>query len=434
MKISFIGSGYVGLVSGAVLSEIGHEVTCIDNDASKVAKLNMGKIPIYEPGLEEIVHNNLQNKRLNFQVDLQTSIKGREAIFIAVSTPSASDGSADLSYVYAAIDQLKQELLPDQIIVIKSTVPPGTGKNIQEYLQKMGLNNEVVSNPEFLREGAAIADFMNPDRIVIGASASHAAEIMKNIYKPLIDKGVKCVFTDNTTAELIKYASNSFLAVKIAFINEMANICEDINANIEDLSYGIGLDTRIGNKHLKAGPGFGGSCFPKDILAIAYMAKSLNEPSIIMEATIASNEKRKHLMVEKIVRALDGQNCNIANKTICALGLTFKADTDDVRSSPAIEILKLLLERKARIKAYDPAGSANAKLILPEIEYAATILDAAKDANCILILTEWKEFSDFDYGDVASLVKDKLIIDLRNILDKNKIIKQGYRYINIGIN
>ncbi|MCC2646903.1 MAG: UDP-glucose 6-dehydrogenase [Rickettsiaceae bacterium] len=438
MKICFIGSGYVGLVSGTVLASLGHLVTCIDKDQEKVRKLSFGESTIFEPGLEELLKNNLANGNLKFSADLNKELQVHDAMFIAVGTPSAQDGSADLSYVYAAIDDLSNHISDKQIIVIKSTVPPGTAKNIQKYIRQKGLKNEVVSNPEFLREGKAIEDFANPDRIVIGVSSDRSAQIMKEIYKPLLDKGAKMVVTDTTSSELIKYASNSFLALKIGFINEMANICEDIGGNIEDLAYGMGLDHRIGGKHLKAGPGFGGSCFPKDILAIAYLAKHLNEPCGIIEAVIASNDKRKHLMVEKIIRALRGGvgdrtiGGNLQDKTIAVLGLTFKADTDDVRSSPAVDIIKLLVERKANIKAYDPEGIENAKAILGGVEFAGSIQDAAKDADCILILTEWPEFAKFDYGTVSNILKSKLIIDLRNILDSKKVTSQGFRYICVG--
>ncbi|MDF2964958.1 MAG: udg [Rickettsiaceae bacterium] len=438
MKISFIGAGYVGLVSGSIFADLGHEVTCIDYDQEKIKKLEMGETPIFEPGLEEILKKNLLNKNLKFSQNIDSTIKQQDAIFIAVGTPSAVDGSADLSFVYAAIDNLCEFIHEHQIIVIKSTVPPGTAKNIQEYLIRKNLKNQIVSNPEFLREGQAIDDFINPDRIVIGTSSESSALVMRAIYKPLLDKGVRIVETDTTSAELIKYASNSFLALKIGFINEMANLCEDIGGNIEDLAYGMGLDKRIGSRHLKAGPGFGGSCFPKDILAIAYLAKHLNEPCGIIEAVIASNEKRKHLMVEKIIRALRGDlnnrttGGNLQDKTIAVLGLTFKANTDDVRSSPAIEIVKLLVERKAHIKAYDPEGMENAKEILSGVNYASSIRDAANGADCVLILTEWAEFAEFDYSTLYDVLKEKLIIDLRNILNKQKIEQQGFRYICVG--
>lgn len=425
MKLCFIGTGYVGLVSGTVLSDLGHEVVCYDKDPCKIESLNKGICPIYEPGLEEIIKRNY-NIRLSFTNDLKKALENAKAVFIAVNTPEAEDGNADLSFVYQALDNITQ-VYKEGTIIIKSTVPPKTCSKVKEYLSKFNVNLNVISNPEFLKEGHAIKDFIAPERIVIGAENEDSKNIANEIYKPLINRGHKILLTDTTTAEMIKYASNSFLAIKVGFINEISNLCEIVGANVEDLSYGIGLDSRIGEKFLKVGPGFGGSCFPKDIMALSYLAENYGDPLLLVKTVIQSNNARIERMVQKILNVFGG---SIKGRTLSALGLAYKAKTDDVRSSPAIAILKRLKELGASIKAFDPKAMQKAESVLPEVKYCHSIEDAIKDTECIVILTEWEEFKNFDYEYYKDTVKGKVIIDLRNILNKNSL--NSYKYISLG--
>ncbi len=425
MKLIFIGSGYVGLVSGVMFASIGHDVCCIDNDKSKIDSLKSGKVPIYEPGLEEYLSKAVSDKKLTFAYDYSGVGYVPDAVFITVGTPQLETGEANLSYVKEAVLEAARNTAPETIIVVKSTVPPGTSDMLVEMLREQGFAHKIASNPEFLKEGAAIKDFMEPDRIVIGVE--HAKAKMEKIYSYFHDNGYKILFTDSITAEMIKYASNSFLATKIAFINEMANLCEKTGADVDLLAEGMGLDRRIGRGFLKTGPGFGGSCFPKDILALEYLASHHAQPCYVLSAVIESNQKRKHDMVSKISKALGG----VSGKNIAVLGLTFKAGTDDVRSSPAMDIAKLLAEEGAIILAYDPAGAENAKEQL-DIGFADSCLDASKDASAIVILTEWQEFKDLDYALMGAQMKEKIIFDYRNILDAKACRGAGFKLYQLG--
>jgi UDPglucose 6-dehydrogenase len=425
MKISIIGTGYVGLVTGAIFSNKNLDVTCIDLNQQKIGLLSEAKIDIYEPGLQEQIFMGLQKKLLHF-TDNYNSIKDADAVLICVGTPQFENGDADLSYLYTAIDKLAATINDHAVIVIKSTVPPQTCLKLSQYLRNLGLNNQVVMNPEFLREGSAVNDFLNPDRIVIGCSSEAAKDLMLNIYQTW---ETEKVITDVTTAEMIKYASNTFLATKITFINEMSDICEKVGADIETLSYGVGLDKRIGKEFLKAGPGFGGSCFPKDINALLHLAKTKNVDSKILAAILDSNHSRKILMLNKIKKIL-GDNLN--NKNIGVLGLSFKANTDDVRHSPAIDIVKLMLAENANITAFDPQAMQNAKVILPNIRYVETAEDVAIQADCIVILTEWPQFQNLDFNLIYSRMNKRIVIDLRNMLQAAKLTSIGFFYYSIG--
>jgi UDPglucose 6-dehydrogenase len=426
MKITLIGTGYVGLVSGVIFSSVGHNVTCIDIDDDKIKLLNQSKAGIYEPQLEELMTDGLKNKLLQFTTSYK-NIHNADVIFIAVGTPQFENGDADLRFVYNAMDTISPLLNPKTIIAIKSTVPPQTCQKIALYLKEHNNHNEVVMNPEFLREGSAVHDFLNPERIVIGCSSVQAKEVMQKVYQKW--GNTERIFTDTTTAEMIKYASNTFLAAKIAFINEMANICEKIGANIEMLSHGMGTDKRIGKDFLKVGPGFGGSCFPKDINALIHLVNKQKIESTILPAILESNDKRKFLMVKKI-KAIVGENLSAIK--IGVLGLTFKAGTDDVRHSPAIEIIELLLADKASIIAFDPHGIENAKAILPEIEYTTKAEDVADKADCIIVLTEWDEFKSLDFDLIRKKLRQPNIIDLRNLLDATSMAKNNLSYHKLG--
>jgi len=417
MKISIIGTGYVGLVAGAVFSNNGLDTCCIDIDVAKIKLLSSGKSPIYEPLLEEQISSGIRKNTLTFSTKYD-SIIDSEAIFLAVGTPDLPDGSANLSYLYDSIDQISKLIKKDAILVIKSTVPPNTCKDIKKYLAKLDLTNEVIMNPEFLRQGSAVSDFLKPDRIVIGCSSLKAEDKMLKIYKSW--KDIPKVVTDTTTAEMIKYAANSFLATKIAFINEMADLCQHFDGDINMLSYALGLDKRIGNQSLKAGPGYGGSCFPKDVSALIHVSQDVD--SYILKAVHQANSQRPRLMVEKIKKIIG----NFKGKKIGVLGLSFKANTDDIRFSPAIKIVSLL--KGANINAFDPAAMDNAKKVLPNICYAKTPYEVAKNADCLLILTEWQEFKDIDYNLVFSKMAKPVIIDLRNLLDRYKLQEIGFSY------
>ena len=430
MHIVMIGTGYVGLVSGACLSEFGHNVVCVDKDTAKIHGLREGIIPIYEPGLDEVVNTNVKAGRLSFETDLKAAMPGAEAVFIAVGTPSRrGDGHADLSYVFAAAEEIAQHLNDYAVIVTKSTVPVGTNRKVEEIIRKTRpeAKFDVASNPEFLREGSAIEDFRRPDRVVVGCDTDRAREVMKEIYRPLYLNETPILFTSRESSELIKYASNAFLATKITFINEMANICEKVGGNVQDVARGIGLDGRIGSKFLHAGPGFGGSCFPKDTLALLRTAQEYGAPTRIVEAVVAVNDARKKDMAEKIERAFGG----VKGKTVAVLGLTFKPNTDDMRDAPSLVIVPYLQEKGARIRAYDPEGAKEAKKLL-NIELCADAYEALKGADGVAILTEWNEFRALDLDRVKTLLKRPLMVDLRNIYRSAHMAAAGFKYVSVG--
>ena len=425
-----IGTGYVGLVSGACLSEFGHNVVCVDKDTAKIHGLREGIIPIYEPGLDEVVNTNVKAGRLSFETDLKAAMPGAEAVFIAVGTPSRrGDGHADLSYVFAAAEEIAQHLNDYAVIVTKSTVPVGTNRKVEEIIRKTrpDAKFDVASNPEFLREGSAIEDFRRPDRVVVGCDTDRAREVMKEIYRPLYLNETPILFTSRESSELIKYASNAFLATKITFINEMANICEKVGGNVQDVARGIGLDGRIGSKFLHAGPGFGGSCFPKDTLALLRTAQEYGAPTRIVEAVVAGNDARKKDMAEKIERAFGG----VKGKTVAVLGLTFKPNTDDMRDAPSLVIVPYLQEKGARIRAYDPEGAKEAKKLL-NVELCGDAYEALKDADGVAILTEWNEFRALDLERVKTLLKRPLMVDLRNIYRSGHMAAAGFKYVSVG--
>lgn len=434
MHIVMIGTGYVGLVSGTCFAELGWNVTCVDSNSTKISMLMQGEIPIYEPGLQEMVKRNMAAGRLAFSSNLQNAVTGADVVFVAVGTPmDEQDGSADLSYLFSAIQELATALSSSAVIVIKSTVPVGTGRKVAEKLLKYRpeLALDVVSNPEFLREGTAIADFLNPDRIVVGLASAKAREVMQRLYSRLTEQQIALLFTSVETAELIKYASNGFLATKIAFINEMADICEQAGADIHDVATGMGLDKRIGHNYLIPGPGFGGSCFPKDTLALTRIARDNGTISKIVEAVINGNDKRKKNMAAKIVNAC---NDEVQGKTIALLGLTFKANTDDMRSSPSLVIIEELLAQGAHIRAYDPAGIENAKALCTSsmITWCDDAYNAAGDADALVIITEWNEFAGLDLARLKKNLRAPVIVDLRNMLDAEEARKEGFRYYGIG--
>ncbi len=429
MNLVFVGTGYVGLVSGVLLSHIGHKVTCIDTDKDKINKLKLGILPLYEIGLQTYLNEGMKNNQLDFVYGFEHSFVDAEAVFITVGTPSLSSGDTDLSSIFISVKQILPKISPDCVIIIKSTVPPGTTARISEYIHKIGYKNQVASNPEFLREGVAVKDFLEPERIVIGSDDENTKNLLQKIYRYLIDHNVTIVNTDPTTAELIKYASNAFLATKIAFINEMSDLCEYAGGDIEKLALGIGLDSRIGDKFLKAGPGFGGSCFPKDILGLAYFAEKINKPSLLVQAVINTNIKRYSDMAEKIAKVYDD---NLKDVNLAILGVTYKAGTDDVRNSPAIEIIKLLQKKGANLTVYDPQGIKSAIRVLNGITYADSTINLWTKKDGIVILTEWPEFTFLDFEFIKSRLIKPIIIDLRNILDPIKLKNIGYKYVSVG--
>lgn len=432
MKISMIGTGYVGLVSGTCFAELGWDVTCLDIDKAKIEALEAGRIPIYEPGLEGLVAKNVAAGRLSFTTDYAKAVSGRDAVFIAVGTPPGpQDGEADLSYVYACARQIARHIDGRLVIVDKSTVPVGTGSEVARIVreERPDAAFDIVSNPEFLREGAAVQDFLNPDRIVLGVSSDHAASVMRRLYAPLSDKGHRVMMTDVASAELTKYASNAFLAMKVAFINEVADICERVGADVSEVAKGMGMDDRIGPKFLKAGPGYGGSCFPKDTKALAHSAKSCGVPSMIVEAVITSNNNRKNRIAEKVQAALGN---GLQGKRIALLGLTFKADTDDMRDSPAINIANVLSGHGADVVAYDPQGMENAKSILAGITYADSTETALAGSDCAVIATEWSEFAALTPEKIKALMKQPVIVDLRNIFARETMEAGGVNYSCVG--
>lgn len=435
MRIAFIGTGYVGLVSGACFAELGFTVTCIDKDKKKIAALRKGNIPIFEPGLAELVKRHAKRKRLFFTDNLKEGLREASVIFIAVGTPVSAlgDGSADLTYVYGAAKELVPHIKNGAVIVIKSTVPVGTGNKVRGIITKARprMKIEMVSNPEFLREGCAVKDFMQPDRIIVGVESSHSKKIMNTLYQPLTSKGIPMVFTDIPTAELTKYAANAFLATKIAFINEMADLCEYTGADVMALSYGMGMDHRIGTDFLMPGPGYGGSCFPKDTLALKKIARDCDTSARIVTSVIASNEARKRRMASTVTTALGGK---IEGKIIAVLGLAFKANTSDVRDSAALAIIPVLLAGGAKIRAYDPEAMAHAREVLPHkgITWCKDAYAAVKNTDVCVIVTEWQEFRSLDLARVKKLLKAPVLLDLRNIFQVDALKRLGFSYYSVG--
>jgi UDPglucose 6-dehydrogenase len=432
MRIAVVGTGYVGLVSGACFSEFGVDVTCVDNDAAKIARLERGEMPIYEPGLDQVVATNVAAGRLKFATDLASVVQDADGVFIAVGTPSRrGDGHADLSYVFAAAEEIAGALSGYTVVVTKSTVPVGTGRKVAEIVRKKrpDAQFDVASNPEFLREGSAIQDFMRPDRVVIGAESERARAVMRELYRPLYLIETPILFTSLETAELIKYAANSFLATKIAFINEVADLCEKVGADVQDVARGIGLDGRIGRKFLHAGPGFGGSCFPKDCLALVRTAQEAGAPLRIVETVVTGNDRRKDRMAERVVAALGG---SIKDKTVACLGLTFKPNTDDMRDSPSLAIVPALIEAGAIVRAFDPEGTNEAKKLLSGVNFCANAYEAMEGAHALVIITEWNEFRALDLARVRSLLKTPTIVDLRNIYKPADMAEAGFFYFSIG--
>ena len=434
MKITMIGTGYVGLVTGTCFAEFGHHITCVDKDPGKINKLLQGKIPIYEPGLEHLVAKNVKEGRLKFTTELAEGIQNAKAVFLAVGTPTSrrGDGYADLTYIYAASREIARELKDYTVIVDKSTVPVGTADQVARIISEVNpdADFDVASNPEFLREGAAIQDFMRPDRVVIGVESDRAEAVMREIYKPLYLQETPIVKTDIKTAELTKYAANAFLAAKISFINEIALLCDSVGADVVSLAKGIGMDGRIGGKFLHPGPGYGGSCFPKDTLALMRIAQEHGQSLRIVEAAIEINGAQKAKMVKKIRDILGGHE---AGKTIAVLGLTFKPETDDMRDAPAITILPALMEKGAIIRAHDPQGMEEAKQYLPEgIIYTDNSYDACTGADAVIIMTEWNQYRALDLEKIRSLMRDNCFIDLRNVYEPEQVRKKGFRYIGVG--
>jgi UDPglucose 6-dehydrogenase len=430
MRIAMIGTGYVGLVSGACFSEFGHHVACVDKDDAKIGALKRGRVPIYEPGLEEVVADNVKAGRLSFTGDLTQSVKAADAVFIAVGTPSRrGDGHADLTYVFSAAEEIAAALDGYTVVVTKSTVPVGTGRKVEDTIRRLrpDADCDVASNPEFLREGSAIEDFRRPDRVVCGVTSERARDVLRDLYRPLFLNETPMLFTSRETSELIKYAANAFLATKITFINEIADICEAVGANVQEVARGIGLDGRIGSKFLHAGPGYGGSCFPKDTLALLRTAEEAGVPSRIVEAVTSVNEARKRRMVQKIETAFGG----VAGKTIAVLGLTFKPNTDDMRDAPSLVIVPALKQHGAKLKAYDPEGMTEAKKHL-DIEMCADAYTALQGADGVVILTEWNEFRALDLMRMKDLLKHPLMVDLRNIYRPEEMDRAGFTYVSVG--
>ena len=432
MRIAMIGTGYVGLVSGACFSEFGIEVACVDKDGDKIARLNRGEVPIYEPGLDQLLEANTAAGRLTFSTDLPGAVAGADAVFIAVGTPGRrGDGHADLTYVHEAAREIAAALTGYAVVVTKSTVPVGTGAEVARIVREACPNAEfdVASNPEFLREGAAINDFMRPDRVVIGTEAERAREILREIYRPLFLIETPILFTKLETAELIKYAANAFLATKITFINEIANLCEAVGADVHDVARGIGLDGRIGRKFLHPGPGYGGSCFPKDTLALARTAQQVGEPCRIVETVIEVNDRQKRRMADKVIAHCGG---SVAGKTIAVLGLTFKPNTDDMRDAPSLEILPALLRAGAAVRAYDPVGQDEARKLLDGVFFCDGAYEAMEGADALVIITEWNAFRALDLERVKQAMAAPVMVDLRNIYNPDEMAAAGFRYTSVG--
>ncbi|MBO0749113.1 MAG: UDP-glucose/GDP-mannose dehydrogenase family protein [Porphyrobacter sp.] len=432
MRIVMIGTGYVGLVSGACFADFGHDVTCVDKDAAKVEALLGGRIPIFEPGLDELVANNVAAGRLRFTLDLAEAVPGADAVFIAVGTPSRrGDGHADLSYVHAAAKEMAGHLRAGAVVVTKSTVPVGTGDEVERIIREArpDLAVSVASNPEFLREGAAIEDFKRPDRIVIGVNDEHARTVLQEVYRPLIRNESPLLVMARRAAELTKYAANAFLATKISFINEVADLCEKVGADVQDVARGIGMDDRIGPKFLMAGPGYGGSCFPKDTLALLKTSQDYEAPLRIVEAVVLANDNRKRSMGRKVVQALGGDT---HGKTVGVLGLTFKPNTDDMRDSPALAIVQALQDAGVQVRAYDPEGMEQAARLLDGVTYCKDAYEALEGASAAVIVTEWDAFRALDFPRMGELLADKLLVDLRNIYDRDEVERHGFRYVAVG--
>ncbi|MCH8924795.1 MAG: UDP-glucose/GDP-mannose dehydrogenase family protein [Proteobacteria bacterium] len=432
MRVAMIGSGYVGLVSGACFSEFGIEVICVDKDADKIARLQGGEVPIYEPGLDELLARSAADERLTFSTDLVAAVAGADAVFIAVGTPSRrGDGHADLAYVHQAAREIAAALNGYTVIVTKSTVPVGTSREVARIVREArpDADFDVASNPEFLREGSAIGDFMRPDRVVIGTDSERAREVMRQIYRPLYLIETPIIFTEPETAELIKYAANAFLATKITFINEIADLCEKVGADVHDVARGIGLDGRIGRKFLHPGPGYGGSCFPKDTLALVRTAEQAGAPMRIVETVVEVNAARKKAMAGKVIAHCGG---SVEGKTIAVLGLTFKPNTDDMREAPSLDIIPALQGAGARVRAYDPAGLEAAKRLLDGVVWCEGVYEAMEGADALVIVTEWNAFRALDLARVKRLMKAPVMIDLRNIYDPEEMSAAGFRYASVG--
>lgn len=437
MRVCMVGAGYVGLVSGVCFADFGHDVICVDTDPTKIEALNSGKVPIYEPGLTALVQKNMAAGRLSFTTDLADAVPEADAVFIGVGTPSRrGDGYADLSYVYAATQDIAKHIKDFTVVVTKSTVPVGTGDEVERLLSEILPPEKfsVVSNPEFLREGAAIKDFKTPDRVVVGTTDERAIRVMRELYRPLYINQTPIIFTERRTSEMIKYAANAFLALKITFINEIADLCEAAGANVQDVSRGIGLDKRIGAKFLHAGPGYGGSCFPKDTLALARTAEERGTSLSLVDATIASNESRKRRMAKKIEQAIkDSDGGDLQGKRIAVLGLSFKPNTDDMRDSPALTIIPRLLDKGAHVIAYDPEAMEEAKKELPDIEYAPSAYAAIDGADALVIITEWDEFRALNLHKITARLKRPVIVDLRNIFAQSTDRPDDIHYTGIGV-
>ena len=434
MRIAIVGAGYVGLVSGACFADFGHQVTCVDKDASKISALQRGKIPIFEPDLDRLVQNNVKNGRLDFATDLAGPVREADAVFIAVGTPSRrGDGHADLSYVYAASREIAAAVDGFTVVITKSTVPVGTGDEVERLIRETNPSADVAvaSNPEFLREGAAIRDFKFPDRIVVGTHDERARKVISEIYRPLYLNKAPVIFTSRRTAELTKYAANAFLATKITFINEIADLAEKVGADVQEIARGIGLDNRIGSKFLHAGPGFGGSCFPKDTRALIKTAQDHDAPMRIVEAVLAVNENRKRAMARKVASVFGG---TLRGKTVSVLGLTFKPNTDDMRESPSIPLITALQDLGAKIRAYDPEGMEQSKTELSEICYCDGPYSCADGADALVIVTEWEQFRALDLDRLKRAMACPVIIDLRNIYQPQDVIAHGFRYESVGRN
>jgi len=432
MRVAMIGTGYVGLVSGACFADFGHHVTCIDKDQEKVDMLRSGGIPIYEPGLDQLVQRNVREERLSFDTDLTQAVKEADAVFIAVGTPSRrGDGFADLSYVHAAAKEIAEVMDGYTVVVTKSTVPVGTGDDVEKIIRETRPDGEfaVVSNPEFLREGAAIDDFKRPDRVVVGTDDENAQDVMRELYRPLFLNETPILFTSRRTSELIKYAANAFLAMKITFINEMADLCEGVGANVQEVARGVGLDARIGAKFLNAGPGYGGSCFPKDTLALTRTAQEAGTPLRLIETTVEVNDRRKQDMAKKVIKALGG---DVTGKLIAILGLTFKPSTDDMRDAPSLDIIPALQKAGAKVRAYDPAGVVEAEKLLSNVEFTSGPYLCAEGADALVIITEWNEFRALDTNRLKEIMAGDVVVDLRNIYSPDDMRNRGFNYVSVG--
>lgn len=432
MRVTMIGAGYVGLVSGACFADFGHTVTCVDKDPGKIDRLKDGVMPIFEPGLAELVASNVKEGRLFFTLDAKEAIRNSDAIFIAVGTPSRrGDGHADLSYVYGAAKEIAEHMEGFTVIVTKSTVPVGTGDEVEEIIRKTRPDADfaVVSNPEFLREGAAISDFKRPDRVVVGTDKEEAREVMRQLYRPLFLNETPMLYTSRRTSELIKYAANAFLAVKITFINEMADLCEKVGANVQDVSKGIGLDNRIGKKFLHAGPGYGGSCFPKDTLALTKTANDHGSPVRIVDTVVQVNDARKKAMAQRVIDAMGG---SAEGKTIGVLGLAFKPNTDDMRDAPSLDIIPALQAAGARVKAFDPESMHEAGKMLSDVDFCDGPYHAIDGADAMVLITEWDQFRAIDFDRVKKLLKTPTVVDLRNVYQPSDMVKRGFNYVSVG--